>query len=91
MLSFYTGLPSKNVFHGIMALIKSELKFLYSANGTPHRPARELSKRAEFLLVLMRLRLGLHKEDLQCRFQELSRLGYHLSMCFEAANALAKP
>ena len=52
-----------------MQLIRPELKYLYSESGVRHGPARQLCDRDEFLLVLMKLRLGLQEKDLQYRFQ----------------------
>ena len=47
---------------------------IYSATGTPRGPQQQLSPREEFLLVLMRLWLGLQEQDLQYRFK-LSSVG----------------
>ena len=55
--SFYTGLPSWNVFREIFDFL------------SPHvTPSHSLPLEDEFVMILMRLRLGLLLEDLSARF-----------------------
>ena len=61
---YYTGLPSVKVFHSLLDLILPHLNQKVKS-GRP----RQLQPADEFLLVLMRLRLGLQIEDLQHRFR----------------------
>ena len=76
MWAYYTGLPSKSHFEKLLTYIEPHCHTIYSAwaTGTPRGPQRQLSPREEFLLVLVRLRLGLQEQDLQYRFK-LSSVG----------------
>ena len=80
-VNFFTGLPSKAVFEKlhlfIASLVNRRWKGVKGAalnirkfTKEPRRfgPQRKLSSRAEFLLTLMRLRLGLLGKDLASRF-----------------------
>lgn len=69
MFTYYTGLPSKEVFESLLEFITPHLCRLYSKTGQSHGPQRQLSAREEFILVLMRLRLNLQERDLQYRFK----------------------
>lgn len=80
-INFFTGLPSKVVFLKLHKLIaplvnrrwqgvKSTGSFIRKFAKEPCRfgPQRKLSSKAEFLMTLMRLRLGLLAKDLARRF-----------------------
>ncbi|XP_053379793.1 uncharacterized protein LOC128548566 [Mercenaria mercenaria] len=80
-VNYFTGLPSKSVFekfHKVIAPlvnrrwlgVKGGLQHVRKFANEPSRfgPERKLSSRAEFLLTLMRLRLGLLGKDLAVRF-----------------------
>ena len=79
---FYTGLPSKSAFNTVFSLIEPSLPNMSYWRGTKRYLAsrskvkrkyvkfstKKLSFKDEFLLTLMRLRLGLLNEDLADRF-----------------------
>ena len=79
-VNFFTGLQSRKVFDKLHSLISPYVnrrwlgvntsKHIRKFSGEPKRfgPARKLSSKAEFLLTLMRLRLGLMGKDLSKRF-----------------------
>ncbi|XP_052239626.1 uncharacterized protein LOC127850537 isoform X2 [Dreissena polymorpha] len=70
MCMFYTGLPNKEVFNAIFSeLDDAEERTNRSGNGENKGRPRTLRLVDEFLLVLMRLRLGLLLEDLAYRFR----------------------
>ncbi|XP_052820235.1 uncharacterized protein LOC128246068 [Mya arenaria] len=77
--SFYTGMPSKGIFNklhafispfvnrrwtGLVSVSKNVRKFKLSRFG----PSRKLTSKSEFLMMLMKLRLGLLNKDLAKRF-----------------------
>ena len=73
LVSFYTGIPSRDTFEAVFDEIKDEaeartssrkLDYSSSSGGRP----RTLSVVNEFFMVLLRLRLGLLLEDLSFRF-----------------------
>ncbi|XP_069129552.1 uncharacterized protein [Argopecten irradians] len=71
-LLFYTGIPSKDMFEAVFDEIKEDATSRTTrkggkCSGTSGRP-RSLRLIDEFLIVLMRLRLGLLLEDLAARF-----------------------
>lgn len=63
-LKYYTGLSSIEVFRTILEYVESVLKKKKRLRGRPSH----LKLADEFLLVLMRLRLGLQVQDLRYRF-----------------------
>ncbi|XP_065671815.1 uncharacterized protein LOC136089687 [Hydra vulgaris] len=80
-MNFYTGLSTITLFESLFLLIKPYLpnlfywsgpkRFTNSKNKKKHalmKKSKKLSQRDEFLLVLMRLRLGLLNQDLADRF-----------------------
>ncbi|XP_004210617.3 uncharacterized protein LOC101241116 [Hydra vulgaris] len=80
-MNFYTGLSTIKLFESLFLLIKPYLpnlvywsgpkKFTNSKNQKKYasmKKFKKLSQRDEFLLVLMRLRLGLLNQDLADRF-----------------------
>ncbi len=80
-MKFYTGIPTVAMFNVIFALLSRFLpdfvywrgaKRIVSSKAKKHQrvrePCQKLSKKDPFLLVLMKLRLGLLNNDLPCRF-----------------------
>jgi hypothetical protein len=80
-VSFFTGLPNKSVFDRLHSLIVPFVKrrwtgvtrickFVRNLKKPASRfgPQRKLTSRGEFLLMLMKLRLGLLNKDLANRF-----------------------
>jgi len=80
-MNFYTGISSIKLFDVIFQLLQPYLtNLMYWKGPSKHRRSfskvrkyfststKKLSQRDEFLLVLMRLRLGLFNEDLADRF-----------------------
>ncbi|KAL1458862.1 hypothetical protein MTO96_043409, partial [Rhipicephalus appendiculatus] len=59
-VQFYTGLPSYTVLIALFTLVESSV---------PHRANNALAKFQEFVLTLMRLRLGAALQDLVYRFE----------------------
>lgn len=59
-MKFYTGLPSFEVFENLFDLVQNHVDRDESST--------KLTRRQEFMIVLMRLRLGLLEEDLGYRF-----------------------
>ncbi|KAL1468263.1 hypothetical protein MTO96_041610 [Rhipicephalus appendiculatus] len=59
-VQFYTGLPSYTVLIALFTLVESSV---------PHRANNALAKFQEFVLTLMRLRLGAALQDLAYRFE----------------------
>ncbi|XP_065067713.1 uncharacterized protein LOC135693229 [Rhopilema esculentum] len=77
-MNFYTGLPTILIFNAIFSMLRPYLpKLKYwrgqrTADKVKRRfissPMKQLSHKNEFLMVLMRLRLGLLNEDVADRF-----------------------
>lgn len=79
-VNFFTGLKSKNIFNKLHTLIAplvqrrwlgentSKLTRTFTKAPKPFRPARKMTSRAEFLLTLMKIRLGILGKDLAKRF-----------------------
>lgn len=78
-MTFYTGLTSIGQFDAVFMLLKPYLSHVRYWRGAKrivrskvrrynYRRTRKLSQKDEFLLTLMRLRLGLLNEDLADRF-----------------------
>ena len=59
-VQFYTGLPNANVLEYVLDLVKDHIPGAYVN--------RKLSKKQEFVMVLIKLRLGLFEQDLAYRF-----------------------
>ena len=59
-MMFYTGLPSFEIFDSVFDFVE---------NYISQTSCSKLTKKQEFILVLMRLRLGLLEQDLAYRFQ----------------------
>ena len=69
MIHYYTGLPSRHVFNSLYRYIEPSLGNVFHKKGTSSGRPRKLSPVDEFLLVLMRIKLGAQTEDLQYRFK----------------------
>ena len=82
-INFYTGLPNRAAFdnlYDVLAPKMSKLRFWRRPSGLPRGirkfsrspkkfgPSRKVSLKNQFLLTLMKLRLGLLNEDLADRF-----------------------
>ena len=70
-VKFYTGLPSMEIFEHVFNMVEGSV----DRNGT------KLTKKQEFIIVMMRLRLGLLEQDLAYRFSVAqSRISRIVSM-----------
>ncbi|XP_052792215.1 uncharacterized protein LOC128226377 [Mya arenaria] len=100
-VQFYTGLSTKSIFNklhsfispfvnrrwtGVTSMIKNVRKFKAKSR---YGPDRKLTSKCEFLLMLMKIRLGLLNADLAKRFNILECLVSRIFLAWLRASSLA--
>lgn len=104
-VAFYTGIPNKNLFEKLHSFVSpyvnrrwtgvgSILKDVRKFKKSPSRfgPNRKMTSKSEFLMMLMKLRLGLLSKDLAKRFDISETLCSRIFLSWlRACSILFKP